>query len=242
VNQTAVFLSVIFPAHNEADRLPRALEQAIAFLGGQSYLWEILVVENGSRDATYEIASRFAAQYPAVRVLRESLPGKGRAVRTGMLAARGDWRFICDVDLSMPVTEINRFLPPNVQADIVIASREGKNAHRFNEPAYRHLIGRIFNLIVRFLALPGLNDSQCGFKCFSAETTSQLFPLQTITGWTFDVELLYIARLRGIRVVELGIPWYHDPHSKVKVLRDSARMMLDLLKIRWNHLRGKYAP
>jgi glycosyltransferase involved in cell wall biosynthesis len=242
VTKPGVFLSVIFPAHNEADRLPRALEQTITYLEGQSYLWEILVVENGSRDATFEIASSFAAHYPTVRVLREHLPGKGRAVRAGVLAARGDWRFICDVDLSMPVTEINRFLPPNVQADIVIASREGKNARRFNEPAYRHLIGRIFNLIVRILALPGLHDSQCGFKCFSAGTASQLFPLQTINGWTFDVELLYIARLRGFRVVELGIPWYHDPHSKVKVLCDSARMMLDLFKIRWNHLRGKYAP
>jgi len=233
---------VIFPAHNEAERLPRALEQTITFLKQQAYSWEVLVVENGSRDETLEIARDFASKYPAVRVLQERLAGKGRAVRAGMLAARGDWRFICDVDLSMPISEINRFLPPHVQADIVIASREGPGARRYNEPAYRHLVGRVFNLLVRVLALPGLHDSQCGFKCFSGAASEQLFPRQTITGWTFDVEILYIARLRGLRIVELGIPWYHNPHSKVKVLRDSARMLLDLMRIRWNHLRGRYAP
>ena len=141
----------------------------------------------------------------------------------------------------MPIEEVNRFLPPLLASDITIASREAAGAKRFNEPEYRHVIGRIFNLIVRILALPGLQDTQCGFKCFSAQAAEELFPYQTIDGWTFDVEILYVARKMGYSIKELGIPWYHDPNSKVKVFRDSLQMFLDLLKIRLNDLRGIYA-
>ena len=168
---------------------------------------------------------------------------KGRAVRRGMLAARGEYRFFCDVDLSMPITEINRFFPPQLEgAEIVIASREAPGSVRYNEPAYRHTTGRVFNWMVKTLALPGIEDSQCGFKCFSASAAEALFPLQTIMGWSFDVELLYAARRRGLRIVELDIPWYFNPDSKIHVLRDSWRMFWDLLSIRWNGLRGRYQP
>jgi len=235
------FLSIIIPAYNEEIRLPHTLEQACAFVLAQPYEAEILVVENGSHDRTAEIAAAFAARHPFVRALHSEPRGKGWAVRTGMLAAAGEYRFICDADLSMPVEEINRFIPPALPAaPIVIASREGPGARRYNEPEYRHRIGRIFNGMVRLLALPGLHDSQCGFKCFQAGVAEQLFPLQTITGWTFDVEILFIARRRKIPIRELGIPWYFNPESKVRFWRDSWHMALDLLKIRWNGLRGRY--
>ena len=189
------------------------------------------MIENGSRDRTAEIANEFAARYPFVRALHSEPRGKGWAVRTGMLAAKGDYRFICDADFSMPIEEINRFLPPAIpDAPIIIASREGPGATRYNEPNYRHFIGRIFNAMVKIFALPGLQDSQCGFKCFRADIAEQLFPLQTITGWAFDVEVLFIARQRRIPIRELGIPWYFNPDSKVRFLRDSWRMATDLLQ------------
>lgn len=236
-----VFLSVIFPAHNEAGRITDTLSRTIEYLKSQSYTSEILVVENGSRDQTYDMALSFRDRFANLRVIHEDRRGKGLAVRRGMLEAAGQYRFICDVDLSMPIEEICRFLPPRLDTDIAIASREGAGAVRYNEPGYRHIIGRIFNFIVRILALPGLHDSQCGFKCFSARATSELFPLQTVDGWTFDVEILYIARKFNYHITEMGIPWYHDSHSKVKVIRDSIQMMTDLIKIRWNDLTGKYA-
>ncbi|HPA33121.1 MAG TPA: glycosyltransferase family 2 protein [Anaerolineaceae bacterium] len=237
------FLSIVFPAHNEEKRLPRTLEQTAAFLQAQPYSAEIIVVENGSTDRTLAVAEEHAARFPMLRVIHEEQRGKGRAVRRGMLAARGKYRFFCDVDLSMPITEINRFFPPQLEgAEIVIASREAPGSVRYNEPAYRHTTGRVFNWMVKTLALPGIEDSQCGFKCFSASAAEALFPLQTIMGWSFDVELLYAARRRGLRIVELDIPWYFNPDSKIHVLRDSWRMFWDLLSIRWNGLRGRYQP
>jgi dolichyl-phosphate beta-glucosyltransferase len=238
---SSVYLSIIFPAHNEEERISATLEKAISFLKTQPYKSEILVIENGSQDNTYQLASSYLPGNPNLRVIHEEKRGKGLAVHRGMLAATGDYRFICDVDLSMPIEEVNRFIPPQLTTDISIASREAPGAKRYNEPAYRHFIGRVFNLIVRIIALPRLQDTQCGFKCFSARAARELFPLQTITGWTFDVEILYIARKNGYSITELGIPWYHDPHSKVKVLRDSFQMLVDLIRIRINNIRGKYA-
>ena len=157
-----------------------------------------------------------------------------------MLAARGEYRFICDADLSMPIAEVNRFIPPAMDADVAIASREGPDAVRYDEPAYRHFMGRGFNMLVRLLALPGLQDTQCGFKCFRGKLADEIFPLQTINGWTFDVEVLFIARRRGYKIVEVGIPWYFNPESKIRVWRDLSRMFLDLLAIRRNAARGLY--
>lgn len=236
------FLSLILPAHNEEQRLPDTLAAVLSFAQSQPYPSEVVLVENGSSDRTREIARAFAADHPGTNLLCLDLPGKGRAVQAGMLAARGQYRFICDVDLSMPLSEIPRFLPPLLEGvDIAIASREAPGAVRYGEPHYRHLVGRVFNNLVRLVALPRLQDTQCGFKCFSADAAETLFPLQTITGWTFDVEILAIAYKMGYTICEVPIPWYYQPHSKVKVLRDSARMALDLFTIRRNLRRGTYA-
>ena len=235
------FLSLIFPAHNEEDRLPETLKQVVEFAGKQTYPIEVLVVENGSMDKTFQIARDFAVQHPQVRVLQNDQSGKGRAVKQGMLAAQGDYRFMCDVDLSMPVDEINRFLPPALEGyDIAIASRETPGAVRLGEPYYRHIVGRIYNGLIRILALPGLQDTQCGFKCFTGEVAEDLFQRQTLTGWSFDVEILFIARLLGYKVIEIPIHWYYNPHSKISVVRDSFKMGVDLLTIRLNAIRGVY--
>jgi len=235
------FLSIVFPAYNEEQRLPETLEKALAFIQAQPYPAEIVVAENGSNDGTLEIARSFAVLNPEVSVLHIEKAGKGRAVQAGMLAAKGQYRFICDVDLSMPISEIPRFLPPQTEEmDIVIASREAPGSVRYNEPYYRHFIGRIFNNMVRWMILPKLQDTQCGFKCFTAAAVEKLFPLVTIPGWTFDVEVLAIAFRMGYRVKELPIPWYYHAQSKVRVIRDSVRMAFDLLRIRRKLRRGEY--
>jgi hypothetical protein len=160
-----------------------------------------------------------------------------------MLEATGEYRFMCDADFSMPPGEINRFLPPALNdCDIAIASREAPGSVRIHEPYYRHLTGRVFNTLIRLLVLPGLQDTQCGFKCIRAEVARDIFPYQTLTGWAFDVELLYIARRHGYEIFEVPIDWYFNADSKISVFRDSLRMFLDLLLIRRNARRGLYDP
>lgn len=236
------FLSIIFPAHNEEARLSNALDQTIQFLQSQNFSSEIVVVENGSSDRTLEIAHSYQAKFTKLVVIHEEGRGKGLAVKRGMLAASGEWRITCDVDLSMPIDEVTRFIPPALNSDVVIASREAPGSHRYDEPEVRHLIGRAFNTVVRILALPGIQDSQCGFKCFSRKAAEQIFPIQTINGWTFDVEVLFIARKYGYQLVEIGIPWYYDANSKVKITKDLYQVVKDLLRIRWNGFRGMYDP
>jgi glycosyltransferase involved in cell wall biosynthesis len=232
---------VIIPAHNEEQRLPITLEQVLQFLHVQPYSSEILVVENGSDDHTAQIAQAMAADRENLRVLLEDRAGKGLAVRRGMLEASGAYRFICDADLSMPIEEVNRFLPPQLQDfDIAIASREVPGAVRYGEPLYRHWIGRVFNMLVRLLTVRDIHDTQCGFKCFTAQTAERLFRLQRLDGWTFDVEVLYIASNYGYRIVEIPIPWYYNPGSRIRLMRDSVAMFRDLFLIRRNWQLGIY--
>jgi dolichyl-phosphate beta-glucosyltransferase len=234
-------LSIIIPAYNEEARLPRTLEEVAAFLKTQAYSAEIVVVENGSQDRTLQIALDYTTSIPYLRVFHEERRGKGLAVQRGMLEARGQYRFICDADLSMPIAEVNRFIPPQLaDLDIAIASREAPGAIRYNEPQFRHLVGRLFNAVVRLMTLPGLQDTQCGFKCFRAAVAEEIFPLQTLSGWVFDVEILFIAQRRGYRVVEIPVPWYFNDHSKVNVMRDLFKVGRELLQIRLNGLRGIY--
>jgi dolichyl-phosphate beta-glucosyltransferase len=234
-------LSIIIPAHNEEERLPRALEQITNFLRSQPYTSEVLVVENGSVDQTFALASRFAEQHPFVRALHEDRRGKGLAVQRGMLEARGEYRFFADADLSMPIEQVNRFLPPTlVDTDIAIASREAPGSIRYNEPAYRHWGGRGINLLIRLLVLPRLRDTQCGFKCFRAGVASDIFRYQTMNGISFDPEVLYIARLRGYSIREIPIPWYYDAESRIHLVKDTLALLKDLLTIRRNARRGAY--
>ncbi len=239
-DRTEPILSIIIPAYNEEMRLPRSLDQIVAFIEQQPELMEVLVVENGSRDRTTQIAESYAARYPFIQVLH-SQKGKGAAVKVGMMAGRGRFLFICDSDLSMPIAEVRKFLPPMLEDyDVAIASREGPGARRYGEPAYRHLMGRVFNMIVRVLAIPGFQDTQCGFKSFRREVAREVFAEQTMTGWAFDVEALFIALRRGYRVVAVPINWYFDADSRVDPLRDTWRMFRDVLRIRINGWRGTY--
>ena len=236
-------LSIIIPALNEEDRLPESLTKVVGFLEDQAYPAEVLVVDNGSTDRTAAIGQEFAARHSNLRLLQDPRRGKGLAVRRGLLAAQGEYRFICDADLSMPIEEVSRFLPPALEGyDIAIASRETPGAVRYGEPAYRHWIGRVFNQAVKLLAVPGFEDTQCGFKCFRAQAGEDLFRVQRLDGWTFDVEVLFIALRRGYRVVEVPIPWYYNPGSRIRPVRDAFGMLADLFRIRANWRRGLYAP
>lgn len=247
-SEQSVFLSIIIPAYNEEFRLPPSLEKIVTFLQRQGYTSEVIVVENGSTDRTSQVVEQFAATIPAggqvTVTLMHSTPGKGAAVKAGMLAASGEFRFICDADLAMPIEEIAKFLPP-AQArgsfDIAIASREIAGAVRYDEPTYRHIMGRVFNWLVRVLAVSGIQDTQCGFKMFTRETALTVFPAQRIDGWGFDVEVLYIARQRGMRLVEVPINWYYQPDSRVRPIHDTVNMVRELLKIRRNGRRGLYS-
>jgi len=237
------YLSIVIPAYNEEARLPGSLEAIAAFVQAKSYSVEVLVVDNNSKDRTSTIITDFARRYDFVQGIFEGTQGKGAAVRTGMLTARGEYRFICDADLSMPIEQVDRFLPPLLtDYDIAIASREIRGAVRYNEPWHRHVMGRVFNTIVRLIAVPGLQDTQCGFKMFRGEVAEKLFPLQTMNGWSFDVEILYAARRWGYRIVEVPIDWYYSDRTRINPLRDSLDMFIEVLKIRRNGLRGFYDP
>ncbi len=234
------FLTIVIPAWNEEQRLPGTLEQITAYLDQQSYAAEVLVVENGSTDRTTEIAEAFAARFAYIRVLH-SPQGKGAAVKMGMLAGRGAYLYVCDTDLAVPIEEIAKFLPPQIsEYDVAIASREAPGARRYNEPFYRHLMGRVYNIIAQLIVVPGIKDTQCGFKCFNRQAARAIFSVQVMSGWGFDVEVLFIARRWGHRVVEVPVNWYYGKGSRISPVKDSLRMLGELWQVRRNGSRGLY--
>ena len=238
--QPQPLLSIIIPAYNEERRLPGSMQKIDAFFAAQPYQSELIIVENGSIDDTTAVAEAFAAQHPYARVIH-SAKGKGAAVRMGMLEATGRYRFMCDADLSMPIDEVSKFLPPaSAPYHVAIASREAPGAHRYGEPAYRHLMGRVFNGIVRLLAIPQFQDTQCGFKCFEGAAADDIFRLQSMNGLGFDVEAVAIALARGYAVIEVPIHWYFDADSRVRPVHDTVRMVREVWAVRRNLKTGVY--
>ena len=236
-------VSVVVPAYNEAAGISRAINDIraeIDRLGGDA---ELVVVDDGSRDGTVAIVSEAAQNDRRIKLVRVSHAGKGAAVRQGMLEARGTWRFLADADLSMPIAELQRFLDAAAAGagDIIVGSREALGARRVGEPWSRHVIGRVFNWAVKLLVLRGVDDTQCGFKLFSARAAQALFPLQQLDGFGFDVEILFLARRAGLVIREIPITWVYGRESKVN-LASGARGFIDLLAVRWYQLRGAYPP
>ncbi len=235
------FLSLVVPAYNEETRLPLTIPRAIEWLSGTDWSWEIRVVDDGSADGTRDVVAALAADEPRLVLQAEPHRGKGGAVRAGMLASKAEYRFLCDADFSMPVEEVERFVPPFLDDfDVAIGTREGPGAVRVDEPENRHVMGRVFNTIVTTLLVPGIADTQCGFKCFSAAAANALFPKQTIDGFAFDVEVLFLARQAGLRIVEVPITWYYMEASSVKPVRDTWRMLKEVARIRRNDALGRY--
>lgn len=235
-------LSVVIPAFNEEKRLGRTLLEVDAYCRSRRLVAEIVVVNDGSSDGTGPLARAFAARQP-VRVLdNPGNRGKGYSVRHGMQAARGREILFTDADLSAPISEVEKLRAALAQdADIAIGSRAHRELIRARQSRFREMSGRLFNwLVVATLGLR-FKDTQCGFKLFRREAAEAILPLQRVEGWGFDPEMLYLARRRGLRVVEVPVLWSHTEGAKIHVLRDGVRMFLDVLRIRWNALRGRYS-
>jgi dolichyl-phosphate beta-glucosyltransferase len=234
-------LSLIIPAYNEERRLPATLETASAYLSRTPWDWEIRVVDDGSTDGTRRRVEDFSRREPRVVLQAEPHRGKGGALKAAFLKTTKAYRLMCDADLAVPIHEVARFLPPVLTGvDVAIGSREGEGASRIGEPVARHLAGRVFNLAVRLLVVPGLHDTQCGFKMFTAAAAEEIFPAVTVDGWAFDTEALRIARARALRIHEVPIEWHYHPESRVRVLRDGIDMFAELLRIRRRARRGEY--
>lgn len=238
-----VTLSIVIPAYNEASRLPESLRLIRAWLADRPYTAEVIVVDDGSDDDTAAVVRAAMQDWPALSLHRVSHAGKGAAVRAGVLASQGKLVAFADADLSMPVEELERLRVVADEIDgIAIASREAPGARRYGEPWYRHAMGRVFNRLVQLLVLPGIQDTQCGFKCMPREIALELSSRQTISGWGFDVELLAIARRYDFAIREVPIPWYYMTNSRVRLAHDTVSMVHDVLAIRGNLQGGRYDP
>jgi glycosyltransferase involved in cell wall biosynthesis len=242
---------LVIPAYNEAARIRRALEESHRFLASRSYPTELIVADDGSTDDTAALARAFAAEHPSVRVLSIPHAGKAAAVRAGMKAARGALIAFSDADLATPLTYLDEFVRRSeTGADVVIGSREGAGARRIDEPEYRHVMGRIFNRFVQLTVLPGIDDTQCGFKLFTgaaarnimdaARLYRELKPASGARVTAFDVELLAIARRRGLRIDVVPVVWSYGTQSKVSPIRDTIRNVLDVAKVAVNLRLGRY--
>jgi dolichyl-phosphate beta-glucosyltransferase len=234
-------LSLILPAYNEQARLPFTLGEIEAYVCRDEIDCEVIVVDNGSRDATSAVTQQAMQGFPRLRLVRTDRRGKGCAVRMGVLAARGEIVMFGDADLSWSVDEISRF-PELVSPSepVVIGSREGTGARRIGEPLYRHVMGRVFNRFVQRLAVPGVEDSQCGLKAFEAEAARAIFSRQRIDGFGFDVEVLFLARKLGYGIRVVPLHWEHKENSRVAPIRDTLTMLSDVLRVRANAWRGVY--
>jgi dolichyl-phosphate beta-glucosyltransferase len=235
-------LSLVIPAYNEAQRLPPTLRHVRAYLDARGRSYEIVVADDGSRDGTAEVAR--AAGGDVLRVVASPVNrGKGHAVRQGMLAARGRLRLMCDADLSTSIEQLERLeaLVPRGY-DVVIGSRAITGAQvEVRQTGFRENAGRLFNLLVRLVALPEVRDTQCGFKLFTGEAAEGVFAVARLDGFAFDVEALFLARHQGRRLAEVPVVWRNDPASRVSFGK-GARAFFEILGVRWHALRGRYRP
>ena len=238
-------LSIVIPAYNEEKRLPSTLERVLGHLDSSGWDFaEIVVVDDGSSDGTAAVASDFQAKDPRVRLLRNpGNRGKGYAVRHGMLEARGDWRLFTDADLSAPIEELEKLMQAAQTRgfEVAIGSRAlDRSMIGVHQSRLRENAGRVFNLIMRtVLGLP-LWDTQCGFKLYAARAAENIFRRQRLERFGFDAEVLYLARRLGYRIAEVPVRWNHVEGTKISMFRDSLGMFLDLLRVRWNQLLGRY--
>ena len=239
-----VDLSIVVPAYNEEHRLPPTLARLHAYLAAQPLRYEIVVVDDGSRDATCAVVEAAMASIPNLGLVRQTPNrGKGAAVRRGMLGARGQIRVMCDADGSMPPEQLPRLLAPIIgcQAAISIGSRYAEGAKTdVKQPKYRVLWSRLCNKVIQRSLVPGVRDTQCGFKAFTAEAARDLFRYGRIDGWAFDLEILALARRRGFAIAEVGVEWKDDRRSRVNPLKDMWKVVREALTIRKNLRRGVY--
>ncbi len=238
-------ISIVIPAYNEEARLPATLNAITGYLAARGWAeCEVLVVNDGSRDSTAAVTERMRASHPEIRLLENpGNRGKGYSVRHGMLETRGEWVLFTDSDLSAPIEELDKLLDAarERQAAVAIGSRAlDRSLIALHQSWFRETAGRIFNLLMRLATGLPFADTQCGFKLFQGKTAREVFRRQRIERWGFDAEVLFIARKLGYKTVEVPVRWSHSEGTKVSMLGDSVNMFLDLLRIRWNQIRGHY--
>jgi glycosyltransferase involved in cell wall biosynthesis len=240
-----VDLSIIVPAYNEEHRIPPTLARLHAFLSAQPLRYEIIVVDDGSRDGTAAVVEAAAKSIPHLALIRQTPNrGKGAAVRAGMLAARGQIRVMSDADCSMPPEQLPRLLAPILacKAEIAIGSRYAPGAKTdVKQPWYRVVWSRLANRVIQRSLVPGVRDTQCGFKAFTAEAARDLFGRGRIDGWAFDLEILALARRAQFSIAEVGVEWTDDRRSRVNPLKDMWKVIREALTIRRNLRRGVYS-
>jgi len=235
--------SVVIPAYNEAKRLEATLDRVLGYVATQKWNAEVLVVNDGSKDATRDIVLRYATRHPALRLVdNPGNRGKGYSVRNGVMHAQGEFILFTDADLASPIEESEKLLAALAAgAEIAIGSRWlDKSLQTRPQPLYRRVLGRVFNLALRLVLGMNYKDTQCGFKAFTRRAAEAVFPLQIIERWGFDPEILFLARRLGLRVDEVAVKWAHQENTKISPIRDGLRMFTELLTIRWYAVSGRY--
>ena len=238
-----IYISIVIPVFNEEERIGKTLGKIILYFDSCRYPYEVIVVNDGSTDRTSGIIEEFSERYKQVQIIKSKTNhGKGLSVRKGMLSSKGQYALFTDADLSTPIKEVEKLIEWLEKGyDIAIGSRGLKESDiQVHQPWYRERMGKVFNLLVRLLVVRGIKDTQCGVKCFKKEVIRDVFDMQTITRFSFDVELLWIALKKGYKIKEVPVRWLNDAQSRVNPLMDSSRMFFDLIKIRINDLRGGY--
>jgi len=235
--------SIVIPAYNEAIRIEATLDRVLAYVYAQKWNAEILVVDDGSQDATREIILRYAAAHPMLRLVENpGNRGKGFSVRNGVLHSKGELIVFTDADLASPIEESAKLLAAlEGGADVAIGSRWlDTSLQTRRQPFYRRVLGRIFNLALRVILGMNFKDTQCGFKAFKRTAAQAVFPLQIIERWGFDPEIVFLAQRLGFRVEEVAVKWAHQENTKISPIKDGLRMFTELLTIRWYALTGRY--
>ncbi|MBI4037466.1 glycosyltransferase family 2 protein [Candidatus Curtissbacteria bacterium] len=247
----AILLSVVIPAYNEEPNFEKGtLEEVTDYLKKKDYQSEVIIVDDGSDDKTASLAQEFAKKHDNVRVVKNPHQGKAETVKTGVMEAQGEHILFTDFDQATPISEVEKLLPLFPEYDIVIGSRQLPGAKREKEPIHRHIMGLGFNILVQMIAVRGIWDTQAGFKCFKGKVAKELFGALKVYGkgkqvkgalvTAFDVELLFIAKKRGYKIKEVPIVWHHVATSRVNPIKDSLRMLRDVLKVRLNDIKGVY--
>jgi glycosyltransferase involved in cell wall biosynthesis len=237
--------SIVIPAYNESRRIERTLQEVLAYAAQQRWDAEVIIVNDGSRDNTVEIVGRYAEKNPALRLIENpGNRGKGYSVRNGMLKAGGDVMLFSDADLSAPIGESAKlFEQIQMGADVAVGSRWVKpELQTQKQSLHRQAFGRVFNLALRLVLGLRFKDTQCGFKAFSRRAVDSIFPQQRIERWGFDPEVIFLAEKKGLKVIEVPVQWAHEPGGSIHPVRDGLRMLLEMLKVRWYWIAGKYAP
>lgn len=237
------YLSIVIPAYNEEKRIHKILEAIMDYEKDKDFQVETIVVLDGTPDDTKAAAEKYSDKVRHLHIIdRKENKGKGYTVREGVLAAKGEWILFADADDSTPIEQVDKLLHHTKDYQVMIGSRYNNGGRLAQaQPFYRVAGSRVLNWFIQFAAVPGIKDTQCGFKLFERDAAREIFSLQTFERWSFDIELLAIARRLGYKIIEVGITWYDDPHSTVNPIKDGLRMIKDAWAVRRNVRRGIYS-